>query len=80
MAMKIGKSKDPNRTSLNHWHSIFAYTSIALDQELKKFATKLPKEALKLQQSLKKIGIESEIFDEIRGIIDKRSKRILGYF
>ena len=80
MAMKIGKSKDPNRTSLNHWHSIFAYTSIALDQELKKFATNLPKEALKLQERLKKEGIESEIFDEIRGIIDKRSKRILGYF
>lgn len=83
MAMKIGKSKDPNRTSLNHWHSMVADTNSArsyLNQELKKFATKLPKEALKLQQSLKKIGIESEIFDEIRGIIDKRSKRILGYF
>ncbi len=83
MAMRIGKSKDPNRTALAHWHSIVADTNTArahLEKELKEFAVKLPRAAEGLQQQLNKKGIESEIFDEIRGIIGKRSARILGYF
>ncbi len=83
MAMKIDKIYDPNRLYLSHWYSIVDNTNTAktqLNKELKSFATKLPKAALTLQESLKKEGIESEIFDKIRGIIEKRSKRILGYF
>lgn len=83
MAMKIDKIYNPDRLYLSHWHSIVGDTSTAknqLNKELKSFATKLPKAALALQESLKKEGIESEIFTKIRDVIDKRSRRILGYF
>ncbi len=83
MAMKIDKIYDPDRLYLFHWHSIVGDTGTAktqLNKELKSFATKVPKAALALQESLKKQGIESEIFTKIRNLIDKRSRRILGYF
>ncbi len=83
MAMKIGKSKDPNRTLLTNWHDIVADTNTArihLEKELKEFAFRLPKAAEKLESQLQKQGIESEIFTKIRDLIDKRSRRILGYF
>jgi serine/threonine-protein kinase HipA len=83
MAMKIGKSYDPEHTKLAHWHEIVANTSTAksyLNLELKKFATKLPKAAAKLQKKLESEGINSPAFTAINNIIDKRSARILGYF
>ncbi len=83
MAMKIGKSYDPERTLLVHWHDIVADTNTArthLNKELKSFATKLPKAAENLKQQLAKQGIQSEVFDVIIKLIHKRTARILGYF
>lgn len=83
MAMKIGKSHDPERTLLVHWHDIVADTNTArthLNKELKSFATKLPRVAENLKQQLAKQGIESEVFDVIIKLINKRASRILGYF
>ena len=83
MAMKIDKIYDPDRLYLSHWHRIVGDTNTArtqLNKELKSFATNLPKAALALQESLKKEGIESEIFTKIRDVIAKRSQRIFGYF
>lgn len=83
MAMKIGKSLNPERTVLAHWHDIVADTNTArthLHKELKTFATKLPKAAENLKQQLIKQRIESEVFDVIIKLINKRAARILGYF
>ena len=83
MAMKIGRSHDPERTILVHWHDIVADTNTArnhLNKELKTFATKLPKAAENLKHQLAKQGIESEVFDVIIKLINKRAARILGYF
>ncbi|NBV06252.1 MAG: type II toxin-antitoxin system HipA family toxin [Proteobacteria bacterium] len=83
MAMKLGRCHDPDRTSLNHWYSLVSNTNTAksyLNQELKNFATLLPKTAESLHKKLQKKGIESEAFDKVRRVIEKRSKRILGYF
>ncbi|MES2962055.1 MAG: type II toxin-antitoxin system HipA family toxin [Pseudomonadota bacterium] len=83
MAMKLGRSHDPDRTTLRHWHSIVADKATSrsyLDKELQNLAIKLPQAAEALQNKLKKAGIESEVFNVIRGTIAKRSTRILGYF
>jgi hypothetical protein len=63
MAMKIDKIYDPDRLHLTHWHGIVGDTSTAktqLNKELKSFATKLPKAALALQESLKKEALLHE--------------------
>jgi len=83
MAMKIGKTNNPNRTFLAHWHGIVANTNTArsyIEKELKSFATQLPQSAKNLEEKLKKQKIESAVFGEIQDVIKKRSERILKYF
>lgn len=83
MAMKIGKSHDPDRTTLAHWQTIVADTNTAkthLKKELKTFAEKLPIAAENLREKLQKNGISSPVFDDIIAVINKRAARILWYF
>ena len=83
MAMKIGKTTNPERTSIIHWNNIVADTNTArsyLAKELNFFATKLPQSAKILEEKLKKQKIESPVFAEIQGVIKKRSQKILKYF
>lgn len=83
MAMKIGKTTNPERTSIIHWNNIVADTNTArsyLAKELNFFATKLPQSAKILEEKLKKQKIESPVFAEIQGVIKERSQKILKYF
>lgn len=83
MAMKIGKSYEPDRITGINWSSIVPNARSSQDwlfNQLKKYAKELPNKALELKKSLEKQNISSPVFDDIINIIYKRSARILKMY
>ncbi|HQS83725.1 MAG: phosphatidylinositol kinase [Alphaproteobacteria bacterium 16-39-46] len=83
MAMKVGKTYDPEFILLRYWNQIVPTTKMA-QKNLKKMALTLSKESLDKAYELKSIlaieGIKSPIFEDICQIIKKRSESLRSIF
>lgn len=79
MAMKIGKTYDPEHVFLRHWHCLVPDTTIAkknLEKDLIKMSNNCLQKASKLTSTLANEGIISTIFDGICTVIKNRANNI----
>jgi serine/threonine-protein kinase HipA len=83
MAMKIGEKYNPEDVYLRHWVQLVPDTQLAkktMEKDLKKFASRLPKQAQALSKALEKKGLSSPIFDKIQETIEIRCQHVLKYW
>lgn len=79
MAMKIGGKYEPEKVFLHHWHQLVPNTEGAkkgIERQLQHLSNNCLEKALALKESLKKEGTPSPIFEDICGVIEKRSQHI----
>ena len=83
MAMKIGEKYNPEDVYLRHWVQLVPDTQLAkktMEKDLKKFASRLPKQAQALSKALEKRGLSSPIFDKIQETIKIRCQHVFKYW